>query len=482
MNLPTRRAHRALALLEEGATLEDIRGEIPAYRKKSDAAIYGILKRVALRDGLKVPPRRNSKRGRDLEALRLLGAGFTLEEVMVLVPALNTYDPGYVKKALLTRAKKEGMPEPEIRRAPKFPTRRAHQALALSEEGATLEDIRAEIPSYSKKNDIALQRILTRVALRDGLEPPPRRNSKRDRDLEALRILSAGFTLEETLVIVPALQAYDHEYVKKALLTRAKKEGLPEPIIRRAPKYGPVQRVPPRDHSLKKQSYELRHQGLSWKAIALELDQGDDDKARDKARIWARRWAAMNELPAPPARIAERTRARLAYDMRVAGSSRAEVAAATGYTEASALVAADCHAQREGLPLPPRKEVRDLRGIWAWATENSASKEEVAEHFDFESARHAANALNSWCKRTGEAYPWELANRGTLTEGRAEAAYNAHSEGKSWAEVARLLDYSSGGSALSVARKWAQNSGLPWPVKPAIPTTPINHMADVALA
>lgn len=356
-----------------------------------------------------------------------------------------------------------------------LPTRRAHQALALLEEGATLDDVRAEVEAYSKKGDVALQRILTRVALRDGLEPPPRRNSKRDRDLEALRFLAAGFFLEEVLVLVPKLQAHSEEYVKQALLTRAKKEGLPEPIIRRAPKYGPVQWVPPRDHSLKKRAYELRSQGFSWEHIALELGQEPDRKGRDKVRVWARRWAAMNDLPAPPARIAERTRMRLAYKMRVVGSSRADVAAVTGYTEASALNAADKHAQREGLPLPPRKEVRDLRGIWAWATENSASKEEVAEHFDFESARHAANALNSWCKRSGEDYPWDKANRGTLTEGRAEAAYNAHIEGMSWEEVARLLDYSSGGSALSTARKWALNSRLPWPVKPGLFTCPPYH-------
>jgi hypothetical protein len=475
MNLPTRRAHKALALREEGATLDDIRKEITAYSKKSDAAIQGILTRVALRDGLELPRRRNAKRERDLEALRMIGSGFTLEEVMVLVPALNTYDPGYVKKALLSRAKKEGLPEPEIRRAPKFPTRRAHKALALREEGATLDEIRAEIPAYVELSDAAIQGILKRVALRDGLQPPPRRNLVRERDLEALRILGAGFTLEETLVIVPALQAYDPGYVKKALLTRAKKEGLPEPEIRRAPKYGPVQWVPPRDHSLKKRAYELRSQGFSWEHIALELGQEPGPKGRDLVRVWARRWAKMNDLPAPPARIAERTRARLAYKMRVVGSSRADVAAATGYTEAGGLAAADCHAQREGLPLPPRKEVRDLRGIWAWATENSTSKEEVAEKFGFASGRDAGTSLLSWCKRTGEAYPWELANRGTLTEGRAEAAYKAHSEGNSWSEVARLLGYSSGGSAMSVARKWARNAGKPWPPEPALFTCPPYH-------
>ena len=353
-----------------------------------------------------------------------------------------------------------------------LPTRRAHRALQLLHEGATLDDLRAEVPAYSKKSDSAIQRILTRVAIRDGLELPRRRNAKRERDLEALKFLAAGFTLEETLVFVPALQAYSEEYVKAALRARALKEGLPEPEIRRDPKYGPFQWAPPRDHSLKAKAYELRLQGLSWKFISMKLEQGSDDKGRDKVRIWARRWAAMNDLPAPPHRVAQHRRQRLAYEMRQAGCDREAVAEATGLSLSGALIAADAYAEREGLPLPARRECRDLRAIWHWATETSATKEEVAKKFGFESARHAANALLSWCKRNGESHPWELANRGTLTEGRAEAAYNAHAEGMSWAEVARLLDYSSGGSAYSTARKWALLEKKPWPPEPGLFTCP----------
>ena len=356
-----------------------------------------------------------------------------------------------------------------------LPTRRAHRALALLEEGATFDDVRGEIPAYSKKGDVALQRILTRVALRDGLQPPPRRNSKRDRDLEALKFLAAGFTLEEVLVLVPALQAHSEEYVKQALRDRARREGLPEPVIRHAPKYGPIQWVPPRDHSLKKRAYELRSQGFSWEHIAVELGQEPDRKGRDKVRVWSRRWASMNDLPALPARIAERTRARLAYEMRLGGETLGSIRQATGLSKKGVLTAADNYAKREGLPLPERREVRDLQAIWRWVTESEASKEEVAKKFGFESPRHAANALHSWCRRSGEAYPWELANRGTVIKGRAEAAYNAHAGGASWAEVARLLDYSSGSSAYATAHKWALLEKKPWPPEPGLFTCTAKH-------
>lgn len=300
-----------------------------------------------------------------------------------------------------------------------LPTQRALAALALLQTGASLATIRSEVPAYAGRSGPSLRETLRRVAERYGMPEP----------------------------------VFERE-AKKA------KDSVTEPKPH-----------PDAKHFRKRDAWNLRVQGLSWAEVAKELGIEPDQKGRDLVLKWAKRWGQRKGLD----RSILENRDKLCWGKKYhadhkAGMGWKAIKRKWGRHGIAAIKgSATLYGEAVGDPVDPN-ETNDPQEVYEWVVETGATKEEAAEHWGYSGARRAGDTVRYWCQKNGIESPWGYADRGKLTPGRAEEAYNLRAAGVSWREVAERLDYSCYSSAHSCARKWARRHGRDWPA--VLPSTP----------
>jgi hypothetical protein len=216
-----------------------------------------------------------------------------------------------------------------------------------------------------------------------------------------------------------------------------------------------------------KLAYEMRAEThMKWVDIGTHLH-----RTRDFATASAKKYAKQNGLPWPvplPATADPHLRrletGRKVYALRLEGKDWPTVLEALGISLAWGHRTGGEHAKINGLEWPlsmsgqrdTDQEAYELRLTGISWTEIS-EKQECSKNTVHDRARRHA-------KRSGKPWPINVAPVRRHFSKRAKRAFElGYGERMKWAEVAKILDYASGQSALNCAQVYAVRFGLAYP-------------------
>jgi len=300
MNLPTRRAMRALEILSGGGTLDDVREQVPAYRDRSEKSIKQTLERVAKKLGVPKPQIRG-------------GIEFELPPVR---GKLTTDDSAHIKKAEAWSLRVQGKSWGEVAEALDLETDRKGRDLARKwanrwgqrkgwdctvlvdqdklywgrqywlgfQEGKNWTDMERE---YGRHCSPAIGSLARWYAEQTGIEVPD--FGRHDIGEVVAWIFETGASREEA---AEHWGYRDSRSVSSGVFKYCDREGI-EPPWEKAYRGVCIQ-------GRAEEAYRMRAQGSTWASISRELGYADGGLSGS-----VKKWAARVGKPWPPQPLPE---------------------------------------------------------------------------------------------------------------------------------------------------------------------------------